>query len=103
LEEGAPHDRQHHGQDIELEVRVGSEGAVGPYMNKYWSPGELATVYKTKFDNDARLRTASYIQPTGPEVDLRIENENILKHEAPVCLELNEQVRWQYWDNKKPN
>jgi hypothetical protein len=49
------------------------------------------------------LRTASYIQPTGPEVDLRIENENILKHEAPVCLELNEQVRWQYWDNKKPN
>ena len=136
------------------------------YMNKYWSPGELAKIYRTKFDNDASLitwnskergawfaitdhqpaefnvpashpsvqnkstpapaillihefghglqyltdktnyealRTASYIQPTGPEVDLRIENENILKHEAPVCLELNEQVRWQYWDNKKPN
>lgn len=135
------------------------------YMNKYWSPGELAKVYKTKFNGEASLvtwnskergnwfaiaehqppdfvvpashpsvqniktpspaillihefghglqyladkdgyegkRAATYIQPDGPNVDLLIENDNLRKHEAPVCLELGEQVRWQYWDTKKP-
>ncbi len=135
------------------------------YMNKYWSPGELATVYKTKFDDSGSLitwnskergvwfaitdhqppdldipaahpsiqnntspnpaillihefghglqyltdktgyealRMASYIPVTGPGVDVKIEDENVRMHEAPVCLELREQVRWKYWDNEKP-
>ncbi len=135
------------------------------YMNKYWSPGELATVYKTKFDGEGSLitwnskergewfaiadhqppdfdvpashpsvqnnkspspaillihefghglqylknksgyealRTASYNPDTGKDVDTKIEDENVRMHEAPVCLELNEQVRWKYWDNEKP-
>jgi hypothetical protein len=48
------------------------------------------------------LRTASYQQPDGKDIDLRIENDNIRKREAPVCLDLGQQVRWQYWDNTRP-
>jgi hypothetical protein len=135
------------------------------YPNKYWSPNELATMYKTKLGEGASLitwnskengqwfaieehrppdidvpdthpsvqnnsvpvaaillihefghglqylankteyealRTASYVPGTGKDVDTRIENENVLKHEAPVCLELGQQVRWQYWDMERP-
>jgi hypothetical protein len=136
------------------------------YFNKYFSPGELASIYATELPNKASLitwnakengswfairanqpdefswvpgshpslankvvpppaillmhefghglqyladkggyealRTASYQQPDGKDIDLRIENDNIRKHEAPVCLDLGQQVRWQYWDNTRP-
>ena len=38
----------------------------------------------------------------GLDYDTTIENENVLKHEAPVCLDLGQPVRWRYWDMNKP-
>jgi hypothetical protein len=34
------------------------------------------------------------------DFDEKIEDDNIMRHEAPVCLELNWQVRWRYWDQR---